>query len=98
MKLITKEIARKLERAPRDTEDAQIVVKFFTPDAQCSWHITDGEQEGNDWRLFGLCDLGMGFPELGYVMLSDLQGIRGRYGLPVERDQYFGNPRLSEIH
>jgi hypothetical protein len=23
------------------------------------------------WRLFELCDLGLGFPELGYVMLHD---------------------------
>ncbi|MCB1781684.1 MAG: DUF2958 domain-containing protein, partial [Candidatus Competibacteraceae bacterium] len=35
---------------------------------------------------FGLCDLGMQCPELGSVRLSELATIRGRFGLPVERD------------
>ena len=32
--------------------------------------------------MFGLCDLG--FPELGYVSLSEMQGVRGPFGLGVE--------------
>jgi hypothetical protein len=39
--------------------------------------------------LFGLCDLGMGCPELGYVSLSELRSVRGRLGLGIERDLYF---------
>lgn len=31
----------------------------------------------------------MGFPELGSVSISELEAIRGKLGLPVERDQYF---------
>jgi hypothetical protein len=38
---------------------------------------------------FGLCDLGYGCPELGYVSISELHQIRGRLGLPVERDYLF---------
>ena len=48
-------------------------------------------KEGEDWKLFGLLD--MGFPELGYVHLSQLQkcheGQRGFKSLPVERDLHF---------
>jgi hypothetical protein len=40
-------------------------------------------------RAFGLCDLGLGFPELGYVSLAELATVRGRLGLPVERDVHF---------
>lgn len=40
-------------------------------------------------RLFGLCDLGMGCPELGYAMLSEIEDVRGKLGLPVERDLHF---------
>jgi hypothetical protein len=40
-------------------------------------------------RAFGLCDLGLGCPELGYVSLSELAGVRGRLGLPVECDRHF---------
>jgi hypothetical protein len=37
------------------------------------------------------------FPELGYFSLSELQSIRGAFGLPVERDMYFTPTPLSEI-
>jgi hypothetical protein len=40
------------------------VVKLFTPDAQCTWLLTE---LGNDDIAYGLCDLGMGTPELGLV-------------------------------
>ncbi len=36
-----------------------------------------------------LCDLGQGFPELGYVSLAELQSVRGPFGLQVERDLHF---------
>ena len=38
---------------------------------------------------FGLCDLGMGFPELGSVSLAELRSVRGKIGLPIERDKFF---------
>ena len=38
---------------------------------------------------FGLCDLGMGCPELGNVSLSEIGALRGKLGLPVERDLHF---------
>src|SRR3546814_16259744 len=39
--------------------------------------------------LFGLCDLGLGFPELGSVRLSELESVEGPLGLGIERDLYF---------
>ncbi len=52
--------------------------------------------EASDVRLFGLCDLGLGCPELGYLMLSEIEDVRGKLGLPVERDLYFkAEHRLS---
>ena len=37
------------------------------------------------WTVaFGLCDLGIGCPELGYVSLSELKSVRGRLG-PANR-------------
>ena len=38
---------------------------------------------------FGLCDLGLGLPEIGYVSLKKLSTVRGPMGLPVEKDLYF---------
>jgi hypothetical protein len=34
-------------------------------------------------------DLGMGCPELGSVRLSEIEAVRGKLGLPVERDLHF---------
>ena len=66
--------------------DFKPVVKLFTPDAQCTWLLTE---LGNDDIAFGLCDLGLGCPELGYVSLAELSPVRGKLGLPVERDRHF---------
>lgn len=68
------------------------VVKLFTPDAGCTWLLTDivPPEEGDEPELaFGLCDLGMGCPELGYVSLSELKTLRGNFNLPVEKDEHF---------
>src|SRR5277367_5304542 len=97
MKLITAEIeahllenARKQEpvRGTADEIDFYPVVKLFTPDAACTWLLTEIDPDAPD-IAFGLCDLGMGFPELGSVSLSEIGELRGRLGLPVERDRSF---------
>lgn len=68
--------------------DPPPVVKLFTPDAGATWLLTEIDPDDDD-HAFGLCDLGLGFPELGYVSLAELATVRGRLGLPVERDLHF---------
>lgn len=68
--------------------DFQPVVKLFMPDAGATWLLSEIDPEDRN-IAFGLCDLGLGCPELGSVSLSELQEIRGRFGLPVERSLYF---------
>lgn len=77
---------------PQETDHLP-VVKYFDPCGAATWIITElmpaeGEGIAPD-ILFGLCDLGMGCPELGYVSLSELQSVTGRLGLGIERDLYF---------
>lgn len=62
------------------------VVKLFTPDANCTWLISEIVHLD---EAFGLCDLGMGLPELGYIHIPEIAALRGRFGLPVERDLHF---------
>ena len=76
------------QQAGQDEPDFVPVVKLFTPDAACTWLLTELDPEDPD-IAFGLCDLGLGFPELGSVLISELAGVRGRIGLPVERDRHF---------
>lgn len=64
------------------------VVKLFTPDAHATWLLVELDPDDED-LAFGLCDLGLGEPELGYVRLSELAAVRGQLGLPVERDECF---------
>src|SRR5690554_997843 len=98
MQLLTKSIRELLLRngsiqaalAEQGQEFADFipVVKLFTPDAGCTWLLTELDPKDPD-IAFGLCDLGMGCPELGMVRLSELESGRGWLGLPVERDQHF---------
>jgi hypothetical protein len=80
MKLLTADIRKKLLRNGRlhqqcdeagtEEPDFMPVVKLFTPDAGCTWLLTEIDPEDPD-IAFSLCDLGMGYPELGSVSLSD---------------------------
>ncbi|WP_426128594.1 DUF2958 domain-containing protein [Pararhizobium sp. PWRC1-1] len=93
MQLITDEIRAALaangQRFQSNPDfDPHPVVKLFTPDAAATWLIASAEPEDPD-LLFGLCDLGVGFPELGSVLLSEIASVRGRLGLRVERDLAF---------
>ena len=38
---------------------------------------------------FGLCDLGLGFPEQGSVSLVELETLQNRHGQKVERNTSF---------
>ena len=64
------------------------VVRLYMPDASASWLLSEIDPDDTD-LAFGLCDLGLGFPELGYVRLSEIAGLRGHIGLPVARDDDF---------
>ena len=71
-----------------DEIDPHPVVKLFTPDANATWLLTEIDPHEPD-RAFGLCDLGHGSPELGYLSLTKLRALRGPLGLPVEVDSGF---------
>jgi hypothetical protein len=90
----------KAQRAAIDNDQGAIdfkpVVKLFTPDAQCTWLLT--EIDPDHQLAFGLCDLGMGEPELGYVSLTELRTVRGKLGLPVQRDEHFDADRTLSTY
>lgn len=92
MKLITKEQQAKMQEQGRANAenaggiDFKPVVKLFTPDANATWLLTELDPENPD-LAFGLCDLG--YPELGWVSLSEIASVKGPMGLPIERDRHF---------
>jgi hypothetical protein len=64
------------------------VVKIFDSDGAAIWLLTEISPARPE-IAFGLCDLGQGCPELGYVDLSELASVRTRLGLRLEIDRYF---------
>jgi hypothetical protein len=68
--------------------DFHPVVKLFTPDAQATWLLSELYPADPD-VAFGLCDLGVEYPEPGDVRLSEIATLRGLINLPVERDLHF---------
>jgi hypothetical protein len=104
MKLLTKTIRQKLPPLyAQESKGGQAVVhlKLFTPDSSWSWYITEGSpvtDEGGkevDFEFFGLVD---GHDkEFGYVVLSELESVRGPLGLPIERDLHWRPKTLEEI-
>jgi len=72
--------------AERETDHVP-VVKLFNPCGAATWLITEMMPDGDS--LFGLCDLGFGCPELGYVSLAEIESVKGPLGLGIERDLHF---------
>jgi hypothetical protein len=76
--------------------DPMPVVKLFTPDAHAIWLLAALDPIDGD-TAYGLCDVGIGMPELNTVRLSDLASIVGPRNQPLLRDRYFRAMRsLSE--
>ena len=105
MKLLTKEIRKQLPPLyAQESKGGRAIayVKYFTPSAQWSWYVTEGQpildengQQEVDFQFFGLVD-GLE-KELGYFNLSELESARGPMGLPIERDLYWQPKTLEEV-
>ena len=88
MQLLTKTIRLQLEANFKNPDDDhKPVVKLFNPVGAATWLLTEIEPDGD--LAFGLCDLGLGSPELGSVSISELEGITLPLGLGIERDLHF---------
>jgi hypothetical protein len=73
------------ETAEMPAEKQRVYLKIFDPTGRGTWFATsfDGED-----TLFGyvVSPLGPDCDELGYFSLKELSEVRGRMGLPLERD------------
>ncbi|MBT7188507.1 DUF2958 domain-containing protein [Candidatus Bathyarchaeota archaeon] len=78
-----------------DEKTGVALVKYFTPDGSASWYLSEYYPE--DDVFYGYCDLGTGFPELGYVSRKELRDNVGKMGLPIERDYYFTPKPLNVL-
>jgi len=75
----------------RDRErDHHPALKLFNPTGPATWLSCAMEADGD--TLYGLCDLGFGEPELGYVRLDELKEVSSGLVTGLERDLSFRAP------
>lgn len=100
MQLLTAELRKSLPPlySQESQKDPQVMCKFFTPDSNWTWFVTEGspdEENDRDVRFFGFV---CGFEEeWGYFMLSELESAVGPLRLPIERDLHFQQGPFSEV-
>src|SRR5205807_1657468 len=85
MELLTAEMRKCLPPlyAQEKIDDPMVHIKFFTPDSQWTWYITEGSERGDDFIFFGYV-IGLE-NEWGYFSLAELTAAHGPLGLPIER-------------
>ena len=96
MKLLTKELQKKLPPLYSQDgkgDDAIAYAKFFDPCSSWTWYATEYDPENK--IFYGYV---AGFEnEYGTFSLTELESVKGRFGLGIERDMYFENKKVRDI-
>ena len=98
MQLMTEEIKKKASKFPLGSQDgngldAEIIVKFFDPTGSWTWYATEYDPENKIFMGYVA-----GFEnEFGSFSLTELESVKGRFGLGIERDMYFENKKVRDI-
>ncbi len=90
MPLLTTELRAQLPKLfeQENTPDPTVYAKFFTPDSCWTWYVTEGEDADGDFLFFAFV-VGLALKQWRHFKLSELEGVRGDLGLPIERDLHF---------
>ena len=100
MKLVTKEVEKRLQEYPLYSQDGKkkdaiCVVKFFMCMVNWTWYVLEANLD--DQIAYGITINGHGEGEYGYFSLAELQTVKNKFGLGVERDIAFEPTELSKI-
>jgi hypothetical protein len=98
MKLLTQELEKRFAQVGRqeDERDPIVVSKFFNPSGAGTWYATEYDPETK--LFFGYVSIfGDHCDEWGSFSLKELEEFRGRFGLGIERDQFFTQKRISQV-
>lgn len=88
LELLTAELRECLLANGREPSgDHAPLLKLFNPVGPATWLVTEMAADGDS--LFGLADLGMGCPELGWFSRREIEALRLPLGLRIERDLHF---------
>ncbi len=97
VKLISEEFEELFKDYPlysqEHEEDPLMISKLFDPTGSATWLLTEYDPEQK--IAFG-CIQGLIEDEWGYTSLTELESIKGPYGIGIERDLYTQQKRISE--
>lgn len=98
MKLITKQLEKELAKYPLYSQDgkkdeAVVICKFFLQGY--TWYVLEAEKIDDDYEFYGIIDGQC--REYGYFTLSQLESVRGNWGLRVERDRIFKPTAVKDL-
>ncbi|MCC7449942.1 MAG: DUF2958 domain-containing protein [Anaerolineae bacterium] len=89
---IAASIPKLYKTADTPPRDKMIWIRLFDPQGSWTWYVV--EYDGKD-ECFGYVE---GFEgEWGYFTLSELRTLRGKMGLPIERDIWFKPQTCAEV-
>lgn len=98
MKLLTQELVDRFQQIGRqeDKSDPLIIAKFFNPTGAGTWYAT--EYNPSDKTFYGYVSIfGDWNDEWGYFSLTELESLKGPFGLGIERDIYFQETPSSKV-
>jgi len=72
-----------------------VYAKFFMPGTGWTWYVTEGSAQEDDFLFFGFV-VGLE-SEFGYFLLFELESVRTKLGLQVERDLYFTEGKFTDV-
>jgi len=100
MKLLTKTFEKSIpplySTENVEVPDKIVVGKFFDPSGSYTLYIVEGQREEDDYTFWGYVT-GLAEDEFGYTSLKELDSVRGRLGLGLERDIYWAPKAIREI-
>ena len=98
MKLLTKELEKRFAKIGKqeDIEDPIVVAKFFNPTGAGTWWATEYDPERK--IFFGYVSIfGDHNDEWGSFSLAELESVKGKLGLGIERDLYCVEQKISQF-
>lgn len=96
MKLMTLQLEQRFAEISSQEEvaDPIVIAKYFLPGHSATWYTTEYDPILKEF--FGYVT-GLQEDEWGYVSLAEMEEVRSpRFNLPMERDLYCGEKRISE--
>ena len=98
MKLMTKQLEKRFEKVGSQEEvvDPIIIAHFFNPSGAGDWYVTEYSKANQ--MFFGFVSIFKDHnDEWGYFSLAELEDIKGRFGLGIERDRWWKEMPFSKL-